>query len=655
MRILPAIVSLILGLLTFAQVAHAQGASNPGAIVAPANNKNNSNRLLRWIQPEWVDAKIQDLLGRKKPGDGSDDGSDDMNGAGSSKNGSGNGAGAGSGAKNSGLGSLAGSGSGGSQKDDGTDTSDRGGQPPQSGGGGGGGSIAFPKWWPACVFIDPKYGNGNEIIKGAVDMAAACQVNLVVFPITIQSGSYTNNEGDINAKQKASCNIGSALGVPNWSTSTINQFDDPPAQMCGVKKPDGSWDTGVAGCAQLASGSKAISSGSSGGVGSGGATPSIENGGGASAGVLMHEMIGHSQMGMPNFEGRPMIDLGLGIGKQNGVATLERILDSLYALSKLPRPYQEVGRPIVAAGLEGTGLKDGFNGMGCAIFFGNAYKNDGRWRYDPQQKGYYVREENIQRQWPLGKPLFGPPGPPPPNSPPPMINDSRPQDQLTFDDTTPKQPDPMVSTVAPPSEPGGLRHKKRPGESSTDALVSNLKKAISSDLPPDPAQTPNYPPDKPGAEKSDRLVFDNSVKKGGSEIGDNGGNNTSTYSGGSTGQADSAQLVFDDTVKKGEGADTSGNAKREPAANGVIGPAGDGAASGDLGAGGLGSGGLSLGTLLPGGVGKNGLSDNLDSDFFKGKPKKKAGPPPKRVRGATLRPPDDSEVSESDREISPGK
>ncbi len=651
-------------------------------------------RLMRWIQPQWVDLSTRAFDGSKKPGDGNangDDGSNDSS-ANNSKNGNRNNSALGSGAT---LGSLSGAqgGNDGSNKsgngDGNADDSDRGGQPPAMGGGGGGGSIAFPKWWPACVFIDPKYGNGNDIIKGAVEIAAKCQVNLVVIPITVLPGSYGPSEKDINAKQKASCNIGSTFGVPNWSTSTINQFPDPPAEMCDVpldkSKGGPPWDTGVAGCAQLASGSKAAGDGQSGGVGTGGATPSIENAGGANSGVLMHEMIGHSEMGMPNYEeGKkpPMTDLGLGIGKENGSAKLDldKIINSLYAAAGISRiPQTEI--PEVGA-VEGQDLKgEGFNGIGCGIFFANAYKNDGRWRYDPKQTTYYVKEENPERQWPLGKPLFGPPGPAPQTGSPQVVGDPRGSEELTVDDSTPKgasSTDQGLSAVAPPGDTADPRHKMRPGDTnSTDSLVANLKKAIAS--PDDPSQVPNYPPDKPGVEKSARLVFDDTVKKGAVNLGDNGGNDTQTsqnYSPGSMGSQGNDQpdtsgasggspsgngggdrLVFDDNAKKGDGTDGSDGASRDPSSI-LDGGAGFGTSAGSAGfgggsggmAGGMDGGGFSSGVGAPS---KANLSNSMDSDFFDGRPRPKPESR-KRVKGSTLRKNESAEVVDDSREISAG-
>ena len=67
MRIHSSIGIAFLALSLFCEIALATG---------PAPKKNNNvNRLLQWVQPVWVDLRMNELLGRKKPGDGSGDAS----------------------------------------------------------------------------------------------------------------------------------------------------------------------------------------------------------------------------------------------------------------------------------------------------------------------------------------------------------------------------------------------------------------------------------------------------------------------------------------------------------------------------------------------------------------------------------------------------
>jgi hypothetical protein len=106
-----------------------------------------------------------------------------------------------------GQGSGSGSAGGGGGDAGGGSTSGGGGITPQetnSGGGKQAKAVAFPKWFPACVFMDGSVRNGNQVVKGLVDMAAQCGVNLVVFPF--YSKNMPGDAGGLKEAARKKCN-----------------------------------------------------------------------------------------------------------------------------------------------------------------------------------------------------------------------------------------------------------------------------------------------------------------------------------------------------------------------------------------------------------------------------------------------------------------
>ena len=228
------------------------------------SRKRRTDKLLEWVGLDWIDINLgknstggvegkdtqdlKDLMGKLANARG--------------KNGTGNGKGNGSGASLKFNDNAPKGGSAGDQDKEGV--GDRGGQPP---GGGGNGppdeSKVFDKYWPVCMFFDPSVdnGTGNAIVKGSVDMAAACGVNLFVVPITVKS-NYSDNPDEYNPRQQKSCNMQS-IGISTASTLLVNKWPLAAAKMCQDKPnangnqipgEDADYDPGIAGCAQVRSG-----------------------------------------------------------------------------------------------------------------------------------------------------------------------------------------------------------------------------------------------------------------------------------------------------------------------------------------------------------------------------------------------------------------
>ncbi len=319
------------------------------------------------------------------------------------------------------------------------------GRPPSAGNGPGAGvqqSKAFDKFYPMCLFMDGDAvtsQQGNATIKGMVDnMAQACGVNLVVFPVTVKPGSYDNSPGaaDVNNNlQKAACNIVPNIpNVTNASTSFCQSSDAMADHMCASfendpKKADPrhgrkyKMDLPVAGCAQVNSktGSQDFDDfkqklrdiesgkikndpdfpspgdatarlkelqddGSSGGGGRSDIAPSIEDVNSCTSMIVAHEAIGHSMMGMPNGDGH-----GNGIGLKKA-----------------------------------AGMNEGWTPEGCAVIQKNAMVNDGTWRWEQGRQTYYVPPADRNNWWDLGsgRKLFNPPANAPGGGPvmrPPIV------------------------------------------------------------------------------------------------------------------------------------------------------------------------------------------------------------------------------------------
>lgn len=237
-------------------------------------------------------------------------------------------------------------------------------------------------WWPICFFIDNSVdqGTANGAVKGVVDMAAACGVTVVAFPVTARG--FVNDHNVINQQQQSACNLTEVGLAPRASTTALVPFPDTAGAMCGETK----WEQkiAVAGCATKAAGGAPPA-------------PSIEVPKGHNAAVVAHEAMGHSQMNRPNLgEEGAYIDAGNGIGDYGGT-------------------------PFAAAGGEGnikTG--SGWSPVGCAIMRANALPNTKSFAYDANRQLYYVKQENPERQHDMGsgRRLFGDPSaPPPPGTP----------------------------------------------------------------------------------------------------------------------------------------------------------------------------------------------------------------------------------------------
>lgn len=234
-------------------------------------------------------------------------------------------------------------------------------------------------WWPICFFIDSSVSQdtGNSTVKGVVDMAAACGVTVVPFPVTARG--FVNDPGTINSQQQSACNLTEVGLAPLASTTALVPFPDTAGTMCGETE----WEQkiAVAGCAQKSRGGSPPA-------------PSIEVPKGHNGPVAAHESMGHSQMDRPNLgEDKAYIDAGNGIGDYGGT-------------------------PTSGGGGEGnikTGA--GWSAVGCSIMRANALPNTKNFAYDANRQLYYVKQENPDRQHDMGsgKKLFGDPkGPPPP-------------------------------------------------------------------------------------------------------------------------------------------------------------------------------------------------------------------------------------------------
>lgn len=236
-------------------------------------------------------------------------------------------------------------------------------------------------WWPICFFIDASVdqGTANSAVKGVVDMAAACGVTVVAFPVTARG--FVNDPETIKSQQQSACNLTEVGLAPLASTTAFVPFPDTAGAMCGKEK----WEEKiqVAGCAEKARGGSPPA-------------PSILVPKGHNGPVAAHEAMGHSQMNRPNLgEENAYTDAGNGIGHYGGT------------------PFQVDG----GEGNIKTG--SGWSAVGCSIMRANALPNTKNFAYDSNRELYYVKQEDPERQHDMGsgKKLFGDPkGPPPPGS-----------------------------------------------------------------------------------------------------------------------------------------------------------------------------------------------------------------------------------------------
>lgn len=206
----------------------------------------------------------------------------------------------------------------------------------QKGGGGGApsdkGLEPIGLVYPVCVFVDSSptvQSKANDAIKGMVDMAADCGVLILPFPVA-STFPMGDDENAINEAQRKDCNIPQELGTNGKGSATsFVPWDDTAAKMCKDRKPDGSWNLDVAGCAEVRAAQgrdgkedvgsskerqdnfkKQLSEGGAQNSSSQSIAVSIEVPKGHNRVVISHEALGHSQMGRPNGK-----TLGLGIGK----------------------------------------------------------------------------------------------------------------------------------------------------------------------------------------------------------------------------------------------------------------------------------------------------------------------------------------------------
>lgn len=673
----------------------------PSSAVAERQRKNSVNggvqRLIQGVQAGWVDFKAQfsdsenpdgDPNANGGQGDGSNSSGTDGNNGGLGSNGAGA---SGSGSGSSGSGSGSGSGadnSGQAQQGSGADGSAAnvanqeiglldGQADPQQGGPGApaiGGALnapangtAFPKMYAMCMFFDESFGTAgpNQVVKGMVDAAARCDVNLVVYPIKVASGSYPRATGVdsgesemVNELQKASCNIKGRLNISSGISTSICVDDDKMSdQMCQQTKPGPNntkiLDTATAGCAQVQSRVPELAnieaefrgeqtgtkeeidkkwedflkeakkhSPSFGDNAGNDIAPSIEDREGCTASIANHEAIGHSMFGHPNGKGDGN---GIGVKGDNG--------DDGQA------PY--------------------WTPSGCAAMFRNAIDNPGgKFKYDPNRTTYYT---GLGRPLPLGEPIFKeiagiPPGGPvtqrPPMGPPggrvsvvtqdlPPKNGSgsrgrTPTGNGGTRDNGPAQPD---GTDIPVVDQDG-RHRK-----PSDRLLDGLGE--DPDLAPDTYATADGAPESGGGSGSARIGFNDSAKKrkpgavsgnggGGGPVGpkatspgptlfgedatvgeDSFADSGSAGAGGFAGGA-SGRVGFDDSAKKRRPGSSSGSNRRPSS---VYGGEAGGPGSGG---GGEGSGSLVVGAPTPAAEAGNGLvidrfdplESSLGDEFF---------------------------------------
>jgi hypothetical protein len=458
-------------------------------------------RLTKTItQPEfkWVDAEgIWTRLKNSADGDGA-------NGLGTgSGNGKGNGSGAGNG--NGGGTEFTQSGVGGGKN------SGKG-----NGGGGQSGSSSTPGgslvihdlWWPICAFIDENVdqAKANAAIKGQIEMANRCGVNVVVWPKTVKANSWSNDPDSINKMQVDKCNFPKSLAAAGSATSMV-RWDDTAGHMCNDPKLDkdgkpipGEWNEGVAGCAQLRSGAsedtlkknKASGGEGGGGAAKGGVAPSIEVPSGHNAPVLAHESQGHSQFGKPN-------------GKIHG---------------------NGIGDDEVKEGPGGSG---DWSESGCATMRETALPNDRRFAFDPQRQNYYFKPRNPEGFYDIA-------------NDPPIFQDSKdfsmakgngtlltpPGQTIGFKDDTKVQNPPEDKK---PADKKGQATEMQDGEDTrhrrknvVNALLDSLKGEDGlgpEDTVRSIARKPAGPPGSDPAKPNPRLGYDDSAAKG--RVGSSGG------------------------------------------------------------------------------------------------------------------------------------
>jgi hypothetical protein len=353
-----------------------------------------------------------------------------------------------------------------------------------------GGRFSTPnkKWWPICAFLDESISEseGSASLKGVADAANACGVTIVFWTRTVKTSSWGGSNPDaINKNQVDKCNIPSELAAAA-STTALVPYNDTAAKMCDAKRENGDWNTDVAGCAQLRSGSSiskkaedAMKSNAGGehlSAASGNVAPSIEVPSGWGAGVVGHESIGHSEM-----------------GKMNGT---------------------KYGRGIGDDPSEGEGSAEtDWTPAGCAVMYAMALDNTQNFIHDPTRQNYYYKPKDPSFYYDIanGPKIFSSDQNIRMNGPRlPIV--SQPGQVTVVQDGAPKaQNTPQQPPATEPPEVDGSRHRKR--RLPTKNLSLSEKAAREVEEVPGAVRKPKAPPAAEPVKAGGRLAFDDSAPK----------------------------------------------------------------------------------------------------------------------------------------------
>lgn len=454
------------------------------SVILPPKKKRprkSRQKLIDWITPKWVDVDLDGKNGTSSPEEGG------MNGGSGLGTGQGN-SGKGSGGKNSGSGGVGfneDASKNGKQVDPGPKDENTGGpKTPPGSPPGEGDIVAYDKFYPMCIFIDrdaTDEATGNAAVKGMVDDAAACGVNLVVFAYTVQPLG-TDDDVEINKWQQATCNLNeklASLGVKASSTTVCSASETAASKMCKdfepvPQFPPNTPTKNVAGCAQLQrvagpenldnnpSAKARLSALGTPSYGGSLSAPSIEQKGACDKDTIGHEAQGHSQWGHPNGSGD-----GKGIG---------------------------LGDDGKGGGEAGAGGKGGWDPAGCTQMKMNSYANDGRFKYNRKRQNYYFHDPNPKVRLQDMKKLFGPediPGDPGPDTPPPLLA-GRDYPPVEIKQSPPGvRPDPpsrIAQAEQSKSKAPESKHKRKPGvvtmQDAVNLLLANSSTSTPKRVPP---------------------------------------------------------------------------------------------------------------------------------------------------------------------------
>lgn len=242
--------------------------------------------------------------------------------------------------------------------------------PPGGGGGGGNGSaapVAYNHAFPVCVFMDESVGNGNQVVKGMVDQAADCEVNLVTFPIYV-SNNYPNDPEGLKNTLRQKCNAVTGLGRMGMNRASVVMLTGNatlPKQMCG--NPNGN-SADIPYCAEM---------GFDPGAGLAERLPFTGRWGGiAGPGTTAVAVVGPNGHNPRDVSaaalGQAMMSLPPGSDAGNGVGGFEE---------------GNAGSGAVAAN-----APEGWTNQGCERMRATAFPNaNGRWKYKEDQRIYVVK------------------------------------------------------------------------------------------------------------------------------------------------------------------------------------------------------------------------------------------------------------------------